>query len=112
LLLPKWEFTLAISLRNTLAALGMPAAFTPDMADFSGIDGAHDLYIKDVVEKATVAVAEQGTEAGAATSVVIATHAAEKVLAVDRPFVFLIRHRPTGALLFLGRVLDPQQAPQ
>lgn len=108
LLLPKWQFTLAVSLRNTLAALGMPAAFAADQADFSGMDGVRDLFITDVVEKATITVSEKGTEAAAASGVIAErASAVDQILAVDRPFLFLIRDRPTGALLFLGRVLDP-----
>ena len=107
LLLPRFQFTLAFSLRNTLSALGMPSAFMPETADFSGIDGVRDLFVRDVVHKTFIAVTEKGTEAAAATGVVLATHSAVSLLAVDRPFLFLIRDRPTGALLFLGRVVDP-----
>jgi serpin B len=107
LLLPKFQFTLAVSLRDTLSALGMPAAFVADIADFSGIDGAHDLFIRDVVHKTFIAVTEEGTEAAAATGVVLATKSAGPLLAVDRPFLFVVRDRPTGALLFLGHVVDP-----
>jgi serpin B len=107
LLLPKFQFTLAVSLRDTLSALGMPAAFVADSADFSGIDGAHDLFIRDVVHKTFIAVTEEGTEAAAATGVVLATKSAGPLLAVDRPFLFVVRDRPTGALLFLGHVVDP-----
>ena len=111
LLLPRWTFSLAVSLADTLAALGMPAAFAAGMADFSGIDGARDLFITDIVGKAFISVAEQGTEAAAATGVVVARLAAVPVLAADRPFLFVIRDRPTGALLFVGRVVDPSQTP-
>ena len=111
LLLPRWTFSLAVSLGDTLANLGMPDAFSPSYADFSGMDGTRDLFIRDVVEEAFISVTEQGTEAGAATGVVVATHAALAALAVDRPFLFVIRVRPTGALLFAGRVVDPSATP-
>ncbi len=111
LLLPRFQFSLAISLRDTLSAMGMPLAFTPDAADLSGIDGARDLFIRDVVEKTFIAVTERGTEAAGASGVVVATKSADPLLTVDRPFLFLIRDRPTGTLLFLGRVVDPTPSP-
>ncbi|HEX3694459.1 MAG TPA: serpin family protein [Polyangia bacterium] len=107
LLLPKFQFTLAFSLRDTLSALGMPAAFSPTDANFSAIDDARDLFVRDVVHKTFIAVTEKGTEAAAATGAVQATMSAVTLLAVDRPFLFLIRDHQTGALLFLGRVVDP-----
>jgi serpin B len=109
--LPKFSFESEYSLKDTLAAMGMPAAFDPGLADFSGMDGTRSLYIGNVFHKAFVAVDEKGTEAAAATAVVIELAAAplgpEVVLDVDRPFIFFIRHNPTGAILFAGRLLDP-----
>src|SRR5258708_6425072 len=111
LLLPRFQFSLAISLRDTLSAMGMPLAFPPHAPDLSGIDGARDLFIRDVVEKTFIAVTERGTEAAGASGVVVATKSADPLLTVDRPFLFLIRDRPTGTLLFLGRVVDPTPSP-
>ena len=86
----------------------MKEAFSPGAADLSGIDGTHRLFVKQVAHQSTVAVDEQGTEAAAATAVVIDRKSAALVsLAVDRPFLFLIRHDPTDAILFQGRVVDP-----
>jgi serpin B len=108
--LPKFEFEAEFALKDALQALGMPAAFG-DQADFSGIDGSRDLRIAEVVHKAFVAVDEAGTEAAAATAVIVATRAMlpEDVVTVtvDRPFLFLIRDNATGTVLFLGRVLRP-----
>ena len=107
--LPKFEYTSEFNLNAVLASMGMPQAFS-DMADFSGMTGDRDLYISDVIHKAFVAVDEAGTEAAAATAVIMratAMPAEPVVLAVDRPFVFLIRDIKTGAILFVGRVLDP-----
>lgn len=106
--LPRFKAAAQLDLVDTLRALGMKDAFSPD-ADLSGIDGAHHhFFVKDVVHQATVAVDEQGTEAAAATAVVIDRKSAALVsLVVDRPFLFLIRHDPTGAILFQGRVVDP-----
>jgi serpin B len=109
--LPKFSFESEYSLKETLAEMGMPAAFDPGQADFSGMDGTRLLYIGNVFHKAFVAVDEKGTEAAAATAVVIELAAAplgpEVVLNVDRPFIFFIRHNPTGTILFAGRLLEP-----
>jgi serpin B len=88
----------------------MTDAFDSQAADFSGLDGEHGLYVSDVLHKGFVAIDENGTEAAAATAVVVGDSAAPEpaTLAVDRPFVFFIRDRPTGAILFVGRVLDPR----
>ena len=108
---PRFRVESSFALADPLSQLGMGAAFAPDQADFSGMTGGRDLYISDVVHKAFVSVDEAGTEAAAATAVMMAATAMESdeplALAVDRPFLFLIVDQPTGAVLFLGRVLDP-----
>lgn len=106
--MPKFTFTSEFALKPVLTALGMEMAFVPNGADFSGIDGTRDLFISDVFHKAFVAVDEEGTEAAAATGVVIEATSAPPMLTVDRPFVFLIRDRETGAVVFIGRVVDPR----
>jgi len=108
--LPKFSIETATSLAAALTALGMPLAFDPDQADFSGITTQQRLFISDVIHQADIAVDEKGTEAAAASAVVMAGTAApaERVtLRVDRPFLFALRDLPTGAILFLGRVADP-----
>jgi serpin B len=88
----------------------MEDAFGPDVADFSGIDGARDLYVSSVLHKAFVSVDEIGTEAAAATAVVVTATSipGESVaLAIDRPFLLVIRDIPTDTILFLGRVTKP-----
>ncbi len=108
--LPKFSVSSEFSLNQTLSDLGMPLAFSPTEADFSGIDGARDLYISDVVHKAFVTVDEEGTEAAAATGVVIGTDDMPlevKQMTVDHPFIYLIRDNPTGTILFAGRVMNP-----
>lgn len=110
LALPKFGFESQFSLVDSLAELGMVDAFVPGSADLSGLDGTRDLFISDVVHKAFVEVNETGTEAAAATAVIVAAAAmpAEPIeVAIDHPFLFLIRDRETGAVLFLGRVVDP-----
>ena len=81
-------------------------------ADFSGMDGTHNLYISNVIHKAFINVAEKGTEAAAATATVMNTRAVPSGLYVhiDRPFLYFLRDQPTGAILFMGRVADPSQS--
>jgi serpin B len=108
--LPKFEFSSDFGLADTLKAMGMPSAFDPTAADFSGITGKRDLYITDVVHKAFVSTDENGTEAAAASGVMMGTTSLPPepvVFTADRPFIFLIRDIPTGAILFVGRVLNP-----
>lgn len=110
LTMPKYRFEAEFSLAKTLTEMGMPDAFDPDRADFSGMDGTDLLLISDVFHKAFVAVDEAGTEAAAASAVVMTLESmpvSDVSLVVDRPFIFLIRDVPTGTLLFVGRVLDP-----
>ena len=111
LTMPKFEFDSEFKLKDTLAGMGMPIAFSPDEADFSGMTGNRELFISEVVHKAFVAVDEAGTEAAAATAVIVETSSmpVEPPLevTVDRPFIFLIRDIETGTILFVGRVLNP-----
>lgn len=110
--LPKFNFESEFGLGSTLQQLGMADAFDAQTADFSGIDGTHDLFISNVVHKAFVDVDEEGTEAAAATGVIIGLTSlpvTDVQLTIDQPFIFLIQDKPTGTILFLGRVLDPTQ---
>jgi serpin B len=108
---PKFTMDTQYRLPETLAAMGMPTAFTMD-ADLSGMDGTKNLYISDVVHKAFVDVNEEGTEAAAATGVVVNMKAVSPgeqvpVFLADHPFVFLIQDDETGNILFIGRVANP-----
>ena len=96
--------------------MGMPQAFDPNTADFSGMTGNRDLFISAVIHKAYIDVDEKGTEAAAATAVVMrgATGDAAEISAAAAscfprrpPFVFLIRDNRSGGILFMGRVTDP-----
>ncbi len=110
LTMPKFEFDSSFSLKAALSALGMPIAFDPDYADLSGMTGNRDLFIMDVVHKAFVSVDEEGTEAAAATAVIVGETAlppAPVTMTIDRPFIFLIRDIATGTILFVGRTLNP-----
>lgn len=112
LLLPKFEYTVTYELSDLLAGMGMPDAFCAGTPDFSGMDGTGNLCIDKIFHKAFVAVDEKGTEAAAASAVVMKELSMRIdehiVVSVDRPFLFLIRHKPSGAILFIGRVLDPR----
>jgi serpin B len=109
LTVPRFKFDSDFSLKDTLAGMGMPIAFSGG-ADFSGMTGNRALLISDVIHKAFVSVDESGTEAAAATVVIMRETAApiqQANVTVDRPFIFLIRDINTEAILFIGRVLDP-----
>jgi serpin B len=110
LTMPRFEFDAEFSLKEALATLGMAQAFTDD-ADFSGMTGNRELLISEVVHKAFVSVDEAGTEAAAATAVMMGllSAPAEPVqVTLDHPFLFLIRDVQTGTILFVGRVTDPR----
>src|SRR5262245_48176460 len=109
--LPRFSVESSFGLAPTLSSMGMTLPFS-DRADFSGMNGKRDLSISAVVHKARVDVDEQGTEAAAATGVVVGVTAARPqqppTFRADHPFLFLIRHNPTGTILFMGRVVDPK----
>jgi serpin B len=116
---PKFEFDSSASLAQTLAAMGMTDAFDPNAADFSGMLGAdapEPLVISDVLHKAFISLDEEGTEAAAVTAVIMAAGAGAPSeeqpieVRVDRPFIFLVRDSQSGAILFMGRVMDPSAA--
>ena len=109
--LPKFKMTSEFSLKDTLMAMGMKDAFTKK-ANLSGMDGTYRLYISAVVHKAFVDVNEEGTEAAAATAVVVALRSAaprQLIFRADRPFIFLIRDTRTSSILFIGRVMNPKK---
>jgi serpin B len=111
LALPKFKTTAEFELSKVLAAMGMPDAFAAGKADFSGMDGTRELFISRVVHKAFVDVDEKGTEAAAATAVIMKRESAPVSpvsFRADHPFVFLIRDNRTGSVLFLGRLADPR----
>lgn len=118
LFMPRFGVETRAKLSKALIDLGMPAAFHPSLADFTGIhDPADDdgpIYIADVIHQANIDVDEKGTEAAAVTAVGIAEGgctgplpAEQLTFRLDRPFLFLLRDLETGAVLFMGRVVDP-----
>ena len=106
--LPRWSTTYEIDLDETLPELGLTLPFEPDAADFTGIS-PYKPYIAAGVHAADIEVDEKGTVAAAATArgFELSALTAETVVRADRPFLYLIRHRETGSILFLGRVTDP-----
>lgn len=110
LFLPRFGFETDLPLTQPLQSMGMAVAFSGG-ADFSRMS-PEDLQITDVLHKAFVGIDEAGTEAAAATAVIVGRDSAvggePRVVRVDRPFLFVIRDRPTGMILFLGRVVDPR----
>jgi serpin B len=107
--LPRFEMTWGTKdISRDLQALGMRSAFDAETADFSGMTEREDLFVGPVFHKAFVAVDEEGTEAAAATAVVMKRTAmpVQIVFRADHPFMFAIRHKETGAIMFMGRVSD------
>ena len=112
LTIPKFKMEQSFDLNKMLIQMGMPSAFDTSKANFSGMDGKLDLYIGNVLHKTFVEVSEKGTEAAAATAVVMRMTAVlnpqqPAVFKADRPFIFLIRDNTTGAILFIGRYAKP-----
>lgn len=108
--MPKFDFETTINAKTALKNLGMEEAFIAETADFSGITEDEDLFITDVLHKATITVDEEGTEAAAATAVIVGLKSMppEPIsLKIDQPFMFFIQHQPTGSILFMGRVTQP-----
>jgi serpin B len=116
--LPRFKITQQFELSSTLEGLGMKTAFDPSSADFSGMTGDKSLVISAAIHKAYIEVDENGTEAAAATAVVMSMATAMQsrfpppppiYFTADHPFLFLIKDNASGGILFMGRVTDPTQ---
>ncbi|MDG2127826.1 MAG: serpin family protein [Fuerstiella sp.] len=112
--LPKFKTTSQFQMADTLKSMGMELAFDGERADFSGMTGGRNLFLSVVIHKAFVDVNEEGTEAAAATGIVMKPPSAAiqapkepSVFRADHPFVFMIRDHRNGAIMFLGRITDP-----
>lgn len=105
--IPRFTTTQSFDLSGQLKSLGMKVAFDPGTADFSGMDGTTNLYVSNVFHKAFVQVDEEGTEAAAATAVSVVAADVALSFTANHPFIFLIRDNGSGAILFLGRIVDP-----
>jgi len=107
--MPRFSMESYLEPGNILSRMGMSSPFNPDLADFSGMTGERNLYIQ-IVHKAFIVVDEAGTEAAAATALfanLLSAPLNSVKMTVNRPFIFFIRDHQTGAILFVGRVLDP-----
>jgi serpin B len=107
---PKFKTTTEFQLSDTLKSMGMASAFDPVAADFSGMTGGKGLFLTAVIHKAFVDVNEEGTEAAAGTGMAVGSAGDPNeppVFRANHPFIFLIRDNRTGAILFLGRIVDP-----
>ena len=110
--IPRFKLTEEFQLTSVLSTLGMPSAFQPNKANFSGMNGRSDLFIGAAIHKAFVDVNEEGTEAAAATGIAIQATSVQlrpNVFRADHPFVFLIRDKSAGSILFMGRVMNPKE---
>lgn len=105
--LPRFTTTQSLQLAKELKSLGMVSAFDENTANFSGMDGAANLLISDVIHKAFVEVNESGTEVAAVTLTMARSSSMAGRFTVDHPFIFLIRENGSGSILFLGRIVDP-----
>ncbi|EDN68409.1 Proteinase inhibitor I4, serpin [Beggiatoa sp. PS] len=107
---PKFKMNTGFELSKLLSKMGMPDAFNDRKADFSGMDGTKELSLTSVIHQAFVEVNEKGTEAAAATAVLVGTRGLPPPtpeFRADHPFIFFIRHNSSGSILFMGRVVNP-----
>jgi serpin B len=109
--MPRFRLETKVELAEILKSLGMTAAFLAAEADFSGMDGTRALYLDEIHHKAMINLAEKGTEAAAATAATMRTVSLPMGLDlnIDRPFLYFLRDNPTGAIVFMGRMLDPSK---
>jgi serpin B len=107
--LPRFKMTYEKTLNDLLSAMGMADAFNSTIADFSGISATDKLYISEVKHKTMIEVNEEGTVAAAVTSTGMSATSIQlpQVINVNKPFVFVISEKSTGAILFTGRIMDP-----
>ncbi|MBN2127363.1 MAG: serpin family protein [Candidatus Diapherotrites archaeon] len=109
--LPKFKLETKYFMGQDLSEMGMPTAFSPS-ADFSGMTGSKDLMISQVIHQAFVEVNEEGTEAAAATAVIMETTSATplqpKEFKANHPFIFIIQEKETGNILFIGKLMNPK----
>jgi serpin B len=107
--LPKFKIENSVLMRDVLISLGMPTAFSNN-ADFSGMNGKKDLFMEAVLHKAFIDVNEGGTEAAASSAVKMAFKGAPEQIeqcVADHPFMYVLKHNQSGAILFMGRVMNP-----
>jgi serpin B len=110
--LPKFKVDAKFELKPVLSKMGMVSAFDDGAADFSGMNGRKDLFLKEAIYQTVVHVDELGTEAAGATAAMGELRCVGGNFSADRPFIFLIRDRESGSILFLGRLVNPATSPK
>ncbi|XP_075062616.1 plasminogen activator inhibitor 1 [Mixophyes fleayi] len=107
LVLPKFSVVSEVNLKSPLERLGVTDIFSEEKADFSRLSYEKSLYVSEAFQKIKVEVTESGTRAAAATAAIFLARMSPLEVIMDRPFFYLIRHNPTGSLLFMGQVMEP-----
>lgn len=107
LVLPKFSLESEVDLRTPLENLGMTDMFSPSQADFSNFSDRESLYVSQALQKVKIKVNEKGTVASSSTAIIVSARMAPEEIIMDRPFLFVVRHNPTGAVLFMGQVMEP-----
>ncbi|XP_007517987.1 plasminogen activator inhibitor 1 [Erinaceus europaeus] len=107
LVLPKFSLESHADLRQPLERLGVTNMFRPSRADFSRLSVQEQLSVSQALQKVKVQVNESGTVASSATGVIFTARMAPQEMVVDRPFLFVVQHKPTEAVLFVGQVMEP-----
>ncbi|XP_008506145.2 plasminogen activator inhibitor 1 [Equus przewalskii] len=107
LVLPKFSLESEVDLRRPLENLGMTDMFRPNQADFTSISNQELLHVSQALQKVKIEVTESGTVASSSTGFVASARMAPEEIIMDRPFLFVVRHNPTGTVLFLGQVMEP-----
>ncbi|XP_037362811.1 plasminogen activator inhibitor 1 [Talpa occidentalis] len=107
LVLPKFSLKSEIDLRGPLENLGMTDMFNVNQADFTSLSDQQQLYLSQALQKVKIKVNESGTVASSSTAVIVSARMAPEEIIMDRPFLFVVRHNPTGTVLFMGQVMEP-----
>lgn len=106
LVLPKFSLESEVDLRAPLENLGMTDMFRPGQADFSNLSDQELLHVSRALQKVKIEVNESGTMASSSTVILVSARMAPEEIIMDRPFLFVVRHNPTGTILFLGQVME------
>ncbi|XP_006859718.1 PREDICTED: plasminogen activator inhibitor 1 [Chrysochloris asiatica] len=107
LVLPKFSLESQVDLRKPLENLGMVDMFRPERADFTSLSDQEQLYVSQALQKVRIEVNESGTVASSSTAIVVSSRMAPEEIIMDRPFLFVVWHNPTGTALFMGQVMEP-----
>ncbi|XP_006890345.1 PREDICTED: glia-derived nexin [Elephantulus edwardii] len=105
--LPKFTASVQTDLKEPLKVLGITEMFDPSKANFAKITRSEKLHVSHIFQKAKIEVSEDGTKASAATTAILIARSSPPWFIVDKPFLFIIRHNPTGAILFIGQINKP-----